>query len=178
MRRYVKVLAAGSLVGFQSVPSYIGTAAGQIAQLPGVTITGSSSGSIGGCSPNCTPYAGGPSPSGGGSQEVPENEANWTKPAPPPPAPPPPPKPDPVRVARCESDFKLASDRTTSAYKDDIKFCSDMVIAGRAPSGSSDWAAVAYASCRKAADARMKESDDQNKATRSNCLAAAGTNGG
>lgn len=87
MRRYVKVLAAGSLVGFQGMPGYLTAAVGQTSQLPPVTISGRSSGSANGgsaCWPNCTAYSGGGGGSSSGSQSFPENEATVKLPAPPP----------------------------------------------------------------------------------------------
>jgi hypothetical protein len=168
MKRYVKVLAAGTLVGTQALPGYISSVSAQNSQLPPVTITGSSSGSSTGCYPNCTVPGAGYSNGGGASPAptFPESEA-YTKPVTLSPAPPP--KPDPVKIARCDSDYKIAADRTTSAYSIALNAC----VTGRAlqPSAYMDgW----YASCVRAADDRKTMQQAADKSAREKCLANAG----
>lgn len=118
MKRYVKVLAAGSIVGLQSLPGYISVAAAQNAELPPVTVSGSSSG--GGCYPNCGSHYSGGGNSSSGSQNVPENEFQMG-----PPAPPPPKSPEQKQRERekCESDRNDFRTEATTIYQAQMGVC-------------------------------------------------------
>lgn len=167
VKRYVKVLAAGTLLGTQSLPGYVSVAGAQVTQMPPVTVTGTSSGSSGGCGSSCNSYGGFYSSGGSSSSsDVPENEAYGYKPAPPPP---PKPKPDPQKIARCDADYSIAADRTTMAYGIALNAC----VSGRSaqpPAYANGW----YSSCVKDADDRKTMQQAADKSAREKCLAEAG----
>ncbi|RTL43453.1 MAG: hypothetical protein EKK53_09855 [Burkholderiales bacterium] len=86
MKRFVKALAAGTLMGTQALPGYVSLADAQNSQLASVTVTGKSNGGssngASACWPNCTAYSGGGSNSSGGGGSLPEAEAFGKAPAP------------------------------------------------------------------------------------------------
>lgn len=150
LKRYVRTLAVGSIVGFQSLPGYVSVAAAQIAQLPPVEVTGpSSGGSSGGGSqlPPGSGYSG-----GGGCQSCggyPEGEFGASTPAP---APAPGqeslaaaveiakglplqcPKPAEPDLAYIERSFKYCTDTVTKAF----------------PVASRSWAPLPVTACNTA----------------------------
>ncbi|RTL43457.1 MAG: hypothetical protein EKK53_09875 [Burkholderiales bacterium] len=82
MKRHVKLIATGTLLGTQALPGYVSVAGAQNASLPPVSVTGSSSGGYNGSGLGfyASSYSGGGSLSGG----PPEAEASSRTPAPPP----------------------------------------------------------------------------------------------
>ncbi|RTL43455.1 MAG: hypothetical protein EKK53_09865 [Burkholderiales bacterium] len=127
VRRYVKVLAAGTLMGTQALPGYVSVVDAQNSQLASVTVTGKSNGgsSNGGsaCWPNCTAYSGGGGNSSGGGGSVPEAEAFGRAPAPPHPKKTPQEREEQKR--RCEGTYKQDMDNLTAEVNARFTACAN-----------------------------------------------------